>query len=79
MDAVIYCDEADCKQLLTGARKYVKKYIPIRAVQVVRSFSVETREGVMEGKKGDWLMEGVDGEFYICDNLIFLKSYEPEE
>lgn len=39
-------------------------------------FSVITKEGLMEGKVGDYLMKGVNGEFYPCDKEIFEKSYE---
>ena len=74
-----YWNKDECKRLFMGCRRYIKKRIPIRAIQAAVPFSVGSKEGVMTGKKGDWLMEGVEGEFYICDNLIFLKSYEPEE
>lgn len=47
-----------------------------RALQMEEAFSVETLEGTMEGKAGDWLMIGVSGEMYPCDAEIFSKSYE---
>ena len=47
------------------------------AMQIEESFSVETLEGTMEGKAGDWLMIGVSGEMYPCDAEVFDKSYEP--
>lgn len=54
----------------------VKKPIPIQCSQIMESFEVETLEGVMKGKAGDWLMIGVTGELYVCDNDIFKKSYQ---
>ena len=39
-------------------------------------FEVETLEGLMKGKKGDYLMRGVEGEYYPCDRAIFEKTYE---
>ena len=39
-------------------------------------FTVESLEGTVSGKKDDWLMEGIRGELYICDNDIFQESYE---
>ncbi|MFO7672135.1 MAG: PGDYG domain-containing protein [Lutibacter sp.] len=54
----------------------VKKPIPIQCSQIMESFEVETMEGVMKGKAGDWLMIGVTGELYVCDNDIFKKSYQ---
>lgn len=49
------------------------------AMQIEEPFSVETLEGTMEGKAGDWLMIGVSGEMYPCDAEVFDKSYEPVE
>lgn len=40
-------------------------------------FAVMTKEGVMAGKLNDWIIRGVEGEFYICDAQIFEKTYEP--
>ncbi|WP_411894337.1 hypothetical protein [Winogradskyella sp. A2] len=54
----------------------IKKPIPIRCLQINEPFEVETLEGKMRGKKGDWLMIGVNGEMYPCDNSIFKKSYD---
>ncbi|MBE15419.1 MAG: hypothetical protein ABNH00_11155 [Dokdonia sp.] len=56
--------------------KALKKPIPIRCYQIDEPFEVETMEGVMKAKKGDWLMIGVSGEMYACDRLIFEQTYE---
>ena len=55
---------------------FVKKRIPIKAVQITKKSQVKTLEGTMVGKRGDWLLEGINGELYFCDNDIFNKSYE---
>ena len=57
-------------------QKAVKKPIPIKCVQIFEPFVVETIEGEMQGKSGDWLMVGVNGEMYPCDNAIFEKTYK---
>ncbi|AFL82147.1 hypothetical protein Aeqsu_2696 [Aequorivita sublithincola DSM 14238] len=57
-------------------KKAVKKPIPIKCVQIYEPFEVETMEGVMSGKAGDWLMIGIDGEKYVCDDAIFKRSYD---
>ncbi len=57
-------------------KKAVKKPIPIKCVQIEEYFEVETMEGKMKGKPGDWLMVGVDGEKYACDKAIFEKTYD---
>jgi hypothetical protein len=38
-------------------------------------FEVETMEGTLRGKAGDWLMIGVEGELYPCDAKVFEKTY----
>ena len=53
-----------------------KKPIAIKCAQIHVPFEVETLEGVMKGKAGDWLMIGVNGEKYVCDDAIFKKSYD---
>jgi hypothetical protein len=35
-----------------------------------------TREGVMRGDVGDWIIKGVAGEFYPCKPAIFDATYE---
>ena len=57
-------------------RKAVKKPIPIKCIQIDEPFEVKTMEGLMKGKKGDWLMIGIHGEMYPCDQSIFNQTYE---
>mgnify|MGYP005991105221 CR=1 FL=1 len=56
-------------------KKAVKKPIPVQCFQIDEAFEVETMEGVMKGKKGDWLMVGISGEMYPCDKTIFEQTY----
>lgn len=37
---------------------------------------IETLEGNMEAKPGDWIIRGVKGEFYPCKPDIFNATYE---
>ena len=62
-------------------RQAVKKPIPVRCVQMQEAFTVETMEGTLSGKAGDWLMVGVAGEMYPIDREIFEKTYRllPED
>ena len=39
-------------------------------------FAVKTPEGIMEGKKGDYLIEGAHQELYICKQEIFKEIYK---
>jgi len=57
-------------------KQAIKKPIPVKCIQVDEPFEVETIEGIMKGKAGDWLMIGIHGEMYLCDNDIFKKTYD---
>jgi hypothetical protein len=39
-------------------------------------WQIKTLEGVMIAVPGDWIIKGVDGEFYPCKPNIFEKTYE---
>ena len=57
-------------------KKAVKKPIPVRCVQINEPFEVQTMEGLMQGKAGDYLMIGPRGEMYPCDLDIFNETYD---
>ena len=72
--------------------KYRKRPVVIEAVQwfpgVVHpalEFSapmghfIETLEGRMKVRDGDWIITGVKGEHYPCKPDIFEATYEPVE
>lgn len=37
---------------------------------------IKTLEGVMEASVGDYIIKGINGEFYPCKPDIFEKTYE---
>ena len=39
--------------------------------------AIQTLEGVMVASPGDWIIRGVQGEFYPCKPDIFEATYEP--
>jgi hypothetical protein len=39
-------------------------------------FVISTREGKMCANPGDWVIKGVQGEFYPCKPDIFALTYE---
>jgi hypothetical protein len=57
-------------------KEYIKRPIPISAVQINEDFEVKTLEGTMKGKAGDYLISGIKQEIYCCDKKIFEESYE---
>ena len=40
------------------------------------TLKIATLEGVMEAKVGDYIIRGVNGEFYPCKPDIFEKTYD---
>ena len=42
-------------------------------------FHIRTLEGDMRANRGDWIIRGVNGEFYPCKSDIFAKTYEASE
>jgi hypothetical protein len=54
----------------------IKKPLPIRCIQINEPFEVETLEGTFSGKAGDFLIIGVEGEMYPCEEQIFYKTYD---
>lgn len=40
---------------------------------------VDTLEGTMRAEPNDWIIKGVQGEFYPCKPDIFEATYEPAE
>ncbi len=41
--------------------------------------NIGTLEGVMRANVGDWVIKGVNGEFYPCKDDIFAQTYDPVE
>jgi hypothetical protein len=59
-----------------GMRGCMKKPVIVHAKQMQKGFRVDTMEGnYKQGKPGDYLMRGIEGELYICDRDIFEKTY----
>ncbi len=48
-----------------------------RHLGVCNEITINTLEGEMRGKKGDWIIKGIKGEFYPCKPDIFEATYEP--
>jgi len=40
------------------------------------ALEIETLEGTMTAQPGDWIIRGVQGEFYPCKPDIFAATYE---
>ena len=42
------------------------------------TIEIATLEGIMIARDGDWIIQGVKGEFYPCKPDIMAATYEPE-
>lgn len=57
----------------------------IRTVQILErddglpQLFIDTLEGQMEAKIGDWIIKGISGEIYPCKPDIFYATYEASE
>lgn len=40
---------------------------------------VETKEGPLACAADGWIIQGIEGELYPCDDQIFLKTYDKVE
>lgn len=43
------------------------------------TLKIKTLEGEMTAQRGDWIIQGVNGEIYPCKPDIFEKTYEKEK
>jgi hypothetical protein len=67
----------DTYEKVDGMMDCVKRPIVVHAKRIDEQFRVETLEGnYKQGKPGDYLMRGINGELYICDGPIFEKTYD---
>ena len=55
-------------------------FLPVqRSDGIVTHCYIKTLEGTMEANTGDYIIRGVNGEFYPCKLDIFHKTYEAVE
>ena len=57
-------------------KKYRKKPVIVTAYQTDHEEYIETLEGKMKAKKGDYIITGIKGEKYPCKPDIFENTYE---
>ena len=49
---------------------------PIAKITDDEKLAIETLEGIITASDGDYIIKGVNGEFYPCKPDIFEKTYE---
>ena len=45
-------------------------------MRVISGLKIKTLEGTMQANFGDWIIKGVQGEYYPCKPDIFEKTYD---
>jgi len=56
--------------------EFCPKAFPVKDGNRVEWFQIKTLEGNMRLNRGEWLIKGVQGEFYPCQHNIFEQTYE---
>ncbi len=56
--------------------KFRKKPVIIDAIVAMRSGEIETLEGLMSYREGDFIITGIRGERYPCRPDIFTDTYD---
>lgn len=75
-----YCEPTDYN--ITDIFNFTGKILHIRTAPeegnpTGRTYlEIPTLEGVMQANVGDWIIKGVNGEFYPCKPDIFAKTYD---
>lgn len=64
--------EAEFKQLQTNCITYAMGDIYTEPI----SWTIYTLEGLITALPGDYIIKGINGEFYPCKPDIFEKTYE---
>jgi hypothetical protein len=57
--------------------QFKKLPVEIEAVRITKKTEIQTREGILYGYPGEWLITGVQGEKYPCGDEIFRQTYQP--
>lgn len=77
IEAVQFTDEESAQEIL----EWVSQEQSVdwdTAGGVVSRIFITTLEGDMTASPNDWIIKGVNGEFYPCKPDIFEKTYEEE-
>lgn len=72
IDAIQYLQDVNWKEVKTFAGDCL---IPAERP----NWAIKTLEGEMLITNGDYVIKGIQGEFYPCKPDIFAKTYEPAE
>jgi hypothetical protein len=76
IDAVLF-DGENGAAILDWAETFVLTQSVLAIKLQAGEITIITLEGDMTASPGDWIIRGVQGEFYPCKPDIFATTYEP--
>ena len=75
IEAIKWTGTNECLEQL---RQFMKPNYPARGTEAYPDcLMIHTLEGDHRANVGDWIIKGVQGEFYPCKPDIFEQTYEP--
>jgi hypothetical protein len=66
--------EEDPVWAIEALKRGILSFVNIETPLVV--LRIQTSRGVLEAKRGDWIIKGVDGELFPCQREKFNQMYE---
>ncbi len=79
IEAVQWDETRETLEKLLGMGMKFLRYESHATENYVLFLRIETLEGGLYAKKGDFIIKGVKGEFYPCKPDIFEQTYEKVE
>ena len=77
MGKKVICPKSELDRLKeTKAKQYKKKPIIVKAWKTDEEIYIKTLEGTMKANIGDYIIQGVKGEYYPCKYDVFKETYE---
>jgi hypothetical protein len=64
------------KESFEAAYAFIGTNVDFEKAQDGSFINIKTLEGTMQAQIGDFIIKGVNGEFYPCKPDIFAKTYE---
>ena len=72
----IQLKKSNTNVIISWANEWLQHIDKVYDGRQLVALSIPTLEGDMKANFGDWIIRGVDGEFYPCKSDIFEKTYE---
>lgn len=69
-------NESEIKTFVGDAAKFTIISVDTAEKANITKLEIETLEGTMTAQIGDFIIRGVDGEFYPCKPDIFERTYD---